>query len=393
VTVSVSPSTSLEDQAIRITATGLGARQKVILRMRSRDAKRVDWTSSAAFRADSHGTLDLRRAAASSGSYTGVWPTGLIASMKPATAGPGRLYFWNGPQPLRFTVSLSAGGRTIAASTFRRRLSASRVVSSDQTLRGAGFVGTFFAPAGTGRKTAVLSFGGSEGGLSTYLLGALLAARGHPTLALAYFDEPGLPQTLQSIPLEYFAKALAWLRTQPGVDPSHVVALGISRGSEAALLLGVHYPKLVHAVVASVPSNVSLCGITTAARCAGPAWTLGGKPLPYTRQFDNPAPTDDPAAVIPVEMIAGPVFLDCAGKDEVWSSCAYAHAIIARLEAHHTGYRHVLYTSPRAGHLSGGLIPDEPGSGASEPTFVADAQARERVWPRLLRFLKVSGHP
>jgi dienelactone hydrolase len=318
---------------------------------------------------------------------------GLIASMRPATADPGRLYFWNGSQPLRFTVSLTAGGRTLATTTFRRRLSRSRVGSSDQTLQGAGFVGTFFTPAGTVKKTTVLAFGGSEGGLSTYLLGALLAARGYPALALAYFDEPGLPRTLQSIPLEYFAKALAWLRAQPGVDPSHVVTLGISRGSEAALLLGVHYPKLVQAVVASVPSNVSLCGITTAARCAGPAWTLAGKPLPYTRQFDNPAPTDDPTAVIPVEMIAGPVFLDCAGKDEVWSSCAYARAVIARLEAHHAGYRHVLYTSPRAGHLSGGLIPDEPGSAASDPTFVADAQARERLWPRLLRFLKVSGHP
>ena len=41
-------------------------------------------------------------------------------------------------------------------------------------------------------------FGGSEGGLSGVVIeaAALLAARGYPALALAYFHEPGLPPTL-----------------------------------------------------------------------------------------------------------------------------------------------------------------------------------------------------
>ena len=52
------------------------------------------------------------------------------------------------------------------------------------------------------RRTAVLVFGGSEGGLATSLLAARFAADGYPALALAYFREPGLPQTLTNIPLE-----------------------------------------------------------------------------------------------------------------------------------------------------------------------------------------------
>jgi hypothetical protein len=36
-----------------------------------------------------------------------------------------------------------------------------------------------------------------------------------------------------------------------------------------------------------------------------------GRPVPYTNQFDQPHPTDNPAAVIPVGKIHGPVFLDC----------------------------------------------------------------------------------
>ena len=55
-----------------------------------------------------------------------------------------------------------------------------------------------------------------------------------------------------------------------------------SRGSEAALLLGVYYPHLVHAVAAVVPSSVALCSYPL---CDGPAWTLHGKPVPYTRQL------------------------------------------------------------------------------------------------------------
>ena len=42
--------------------------------------------------------------------------------------------------------------------------------------------------------------------------------------------------------------------------------LGSSHGSEAALLLGVHYPRLVHSVVALVPSSVVTCGIVGAGR-------------------------------------------------------------------------------------------------------------------------------
>jgi hypothetical protein len=67
----------------------------------------------------------------------------------------------------------------------------------------------------------VLVFGGSGGGLMTSA--ALLAARGYPSLALAYFKAPGLPQTLHNIPLEYFAKAeypARWSTRRPGPTPA-----------------------------------------------------------------------------------------------------------------------------------------------------------------------------
>src|ERR1039458_4212970 len=75
---------------------------------------------------------------------------------------------------------------------------------------------------------------------------ALVPTNAYPALGVAYSAEPGLPQTLSRIPLEYFAGALRWLARQPGVDPARIAVLGVSRGSEAAQLPGVYYPNLVH---------------------------------------------------------------------------------------------------------------------------------------------------
>ena len=51
-------------------------------------------------------------------------------------------------------------------------------------------------------------------GLTTSFAAALLAAHGHPSLALAYFKAPGLPQTVHNLPLEYFTRALKLLRAR-----------------------------------------------------------------------------------------------------------------------------------------------------------------------------------
>jgi len=57
----------------------------------------------------------------------------------------------------------------------------------------------------------------------------------------------------------------------------------------AALLLGANFPDLVNGVVALVPSDAA----TSA------AWTLAGKPVPFTEQLNQVHPTDDPSACTP----------------------------------------------------------------------------------------------
>lgn len=157
----------------------------------------------------------------------------------------------------------------------------------------------------------------------------------------------------------------------------------MSRGSEAALLLGAHYPKAVRAVVAGVPSSVALCSPD----CSGAAWTLHGRDLPFTTEFNEPRPTDQPDAVIPVERILGPVLLACGGRDLVWRSCTFAHAIVERRRAHGVRRGDTLSEFPLAGHAVGVFFPYEPRADHSSATFADDARALGKVWLALLAFL------
>jgi dienelactone hydrolase len=381
VRVVVTPKSSAADEPIHIVVRGLGSDQLVTVRVTSVDEMKVAWASSATFRATPGGTVDVGRAASVGGSYTGVWGMGLIAMLKATKRDPTGAYYWNGMHPQTFRVTIRSHARVLASTRFRRRFIAHPVRVQHESLSAHGFYGNYYSQQRSGRHPAILALGGSEGGIiGMFLVSNLLAAHGYPTLDIAYFKESGLPQTLSNIRLEYFAQALRWLRQQPQVDPTRIIVVGASRGSEAAQLLGVYYPNLVHAVVAHVPANVALCGYPD---CSEPAWTLHGQLLPYTHEFNTPNPTDNPAAVIPVERIRGPIFLTCAGKDTVWASCPYAEAIMRRLNAHHDRYRHVLYRYANSDHQIG-LMPYQPVADGNDR---ATEITREHVWPRLLAFL------
>jgi dienelactone hydrolase len=387
VAIAVTGNPADSDQPFDVLIAGVTPGATIDLAMTSTDAHGVAWSSRATYAAGSSGRLDLATDAPRSGSYAGASGTGLLWSMKPA--GGADPYFWKQAGSLTFTVTVTVGGQPAGSTHFERRFGPHPLAITSETLAAPGFVGTYFAPTSGGAHTAVLYLGGSEGGIPYGLPPQHLAADGYPTLALAYFGEPGLPATLDKVPLEYFARALTWLAAQPGVDPAKLVVSGDSRGSEAALLLATEFPQLVHGVIASVPSNVAVCANPV---CSDPAWTLRDAPIPYTRQFDTPAPTDTPAAVIAVETAHAPMLLDCAGSDKVWTSCPYANAIVARLDAHGYPYPHELDAYPDAGHGLGGLLPYEPGFDLSAGksagrTPDANQRATQLLWPRVLAFL------
>lgn len=238
------------------------------------------------------------------------------------------------------------------------------VDQAELTLASDGVIGTLFTPRTEGPILGVLLIGGS-GGLEPQDSARRLAEEGFGALSVAYFHQKGLPSTLREVPLEYFEAALKALRRSLGPRGSRMAVLGVSRGSEAALLSGVHFPELVNAVVALLPGNVVLCSWPP----GGPAWTLNGRPLPYVSRFGPRS--DDPDAIIPVERIRGPVLLISAGADRVWPSTAMAVAMVSRLKERGHPYPDQHFDFPFAGH---GPV---PAGGA-----VAPREAREPVGRR-----------
>ena len=179
--------------------------------------------SRTVFRADRHGRVDLATAAPLSGAYH-----------QPSAMGP----FWSasfehrgGPafatnSVTRLTAT-TADGRTSSVTVTQNTLAAG-VTVQNETLAAQGFVGAYFTPARLHpHGPSMVIWGGSEGGdEDLFAEAALLASHGIPTLALAYFDEPGLPCSLSNIPIEYFVKAIRWLEQQPGIDPRPSVGVG-----------------------------------------------------------------------------------------------------------------------------------------------------------------------
>ncbi|HYK92797.1 MAG TPA: acyl-CoA thioester hydrolase/BAAT C-terminal domain-containing protein [Thermoplasmata archaeon] len=254
---------------------------------------------------------------------------------------------------------------------------------SQLTLAADGVIGTLFAPRTPDRVPGVVLIGGS-GGQEPQLSAMRLAQEGFAALSVAYFKRDGLPPTLREVPLEYFEQALQALRRSLHLGRGPLAVLGVSRGSEAALLSGVHFPDLVNAVVAMVPGNVVLCSWPP----GGPAWTLRGRPLPYTSRF-GPA-TDNPEAEIPVERIQGPVLLISAGADRVWPSSRMAFAMAARLKAKGHPYpdEHIDY--PVAGHDlgQGEARPAPEGTSGPFEGVVQDGSARRSPLDEVCNFLR-----
>lgn len=183
---------------------------------------------------------------------------------------------------------------------------------------------------------------------------SLLAAHCDPVLSLAYFHASGVPPALERIPLEYFARAAALLARQPGVDPHHVLAWGISRGDEAAMLLGVHYPQIVHGVIATSTSDHVNNGLPDRTVSA---WTLHGTPLPFAGpgDFSTPGAPGTPSSVIPVERMDGPLMTVCGAADTLIPSCPFADAITQRRGEAARQFGDVHLAHPNSEHAVGSL--------------------------------------
>jgi dienelactone hydrolase len=344
----IAPRSALIDAPVSVTVSGLRAGDRVRVSAAAPDYRGTRYTATASARADDRGAARIQGG-------------DLLAELHGA----------DGQYLPRFgttTFSLTAevDGHRAAAATLTRATDGAGVRARRLTVRRDGLAGDFFMRPGD-RGMPVVAIGGSNGNQPEYEA-QLLAAHGHPALALDYFGGPGLPATLKGIALEYFHRALRWAARRTG--STRAALYGVSRGGEAALIVASRYPSSVSGVVALVPNSSVGLGATP----HDPAWRQGGRPLAV-------------GMPIPVERIRGPVLTSSGGRDAVWPSADYTREIHARLRAHHFRYAHPDLRYPAAGHGVSGP-PYLPGIPASESggTPAADAAARAALWPKVLRF-------
>jgi dienelactone hydrolase len=263
---------------------------------------------------------------------------------------------------------------------------------------------------------------GSDGGIaSASMFGEPLAALGYVVLSLAYFAMDGLPVDLVEVPLEYFKRAIDWLRAHPAVDADRLALLGHSRGGEGALVIAATYPQ-IRLVVANVPSHVVWNGIHPVPGTKVSAWSLNGVGLPYLSLAHRPedgkwceafedslrgaSAAQIEAAEILVERINGPILFVSGTNDGIWPSTLMSERAIERLRRHAFRFdvEHARYED--AGHAV--LLPPYRVGPASNPwpssmytpprwsagqmpamggTSEGNRLARADAWPRMVRFL------
>ncbi len=390
-TILVDPETALADEPVAIQVLGLEPGQTITLRAFMRDDYSRKWESEATFVADSAGVVDVTTQVPVSGTYAVIDPMGLFWSMVPkALAGRSAAFFRSDMSPIVVTLTAESDGETIGTSYLRRLPLAEDVEMS--AVSEDGLVGFFFVPETAGPLPALLVLGGSDGGMD-FSKATMLASHGYATLALDYFGNEPLPLSLTEVPLEYFATAVAWLKSQEIVDDIKIGVVGTSRGGELALLLGANYPELFRVVVGYVASGLVNGNISSDGVGEKAAWTIGGEPVPFN------VGSNREEATIPVEKIQAPVLLISGKSDRLWPSTAWSEIAMNRLAEnnHPYPYEHLAYNN--AGHWIG--VPHWPTTGRDSITHPvtggqiwfggtaeANAFASADSWEHLLEFLE-----
>ena len=272
-----------------------------------------------------------------------------------------------------------------------------------------GLIGYLAIPDTLHKFPAILTLKGSGGGLSTFYP-EFLSKHGFVVLSLAYSGVGHLPKSEKELPLEYFEKAVQWLKQHPNVDSTRLGIIGNSLGGEAALLFASKFP-VFKALVGVVPSHVVWQFGELGMKDTIPtsSFSYEGKPIPYVpfkltneiyqdglksgvwgKMFENSL-NHSPAiakAAIEVEKINAPILLFSGKDDSHWPSTLMSDAIIERLKKNNYPfeYRHISY--PETGHFLFVRKDRNTGGGTGRGAQFADEDSQKQILSFFNKYLK-----
>jgi dienelactone hydrolase len=416
--IEVDPATALYGTPFSIIVTGSKPGEIITIKARSTDVKNTEWQSEAQFKADAAGKIDVAAQASLSGSYSGTDIFGLLWSMKPQNAKTDRPGSYREDEVNGWTVDFSATNASGASASARLR----RVYQMPGRplvrvpLEEDGMYGFLYHPAEGGPFPAVLILAGADGGVYEWLAQAF-ASSGFAALTLPYFNYRDLPPELVELPLEYFHRAVGWLKKQPAVRADRIGVAGGSKGGELALLIASLYDDF-QAVVAWTPAAHVWEGLSM--KFFSPdyipvsSWSLDGRPLPFVRFIYTQEERDkeqkgdlssyialhhrslaetDPAlleeAAIPVEKIKAPILLISGTDDQTWPADEFCREIAARLQKARFPFEVKRISHPGGGHMS--FLPflitaNRGGISGGNPR--SDGAAGFVSWKETIAFLK-----
>ncbi len=261
-----------------------------------------------------------------------------------------------------------------------------------------GFLGALYQPDRDEYPgKAVVMFGGSDGIYNlTKLVAEQYVKRGMTILALAYWNEPGLPDGFEKVPVEQVEKAALWLHAH-GVEK--VGLWGISMGAELALLAGSLMPELISCVTAVCPTNICGQGFVKKKgiqqlECSAFSWR--GEELPWARLkasksailrdslrersvclrscYEDAVRNAPEEAQIKVENIGGPILFIYSEYDGMWPSELSAQKIKARLKEKNFAHPCKCVSYKYASHM---LIPIHS---SSVKMFRVERKHPEQCW-------------
>lgn len=414
--IHVTPLQSNFDEEIDIVIRGCNPGDEVTLKASLSDDRNELFMSEATFKVSQNREVDLAKEAPITGTYTGVDPNGIFWSAIHKKKKYDDYFLKSNTNELKVLLQLYRENDVMDEVQINRFFYQEQVKFT--RIHEKNTVGTLYQPKVSGHYPNVVLLAGSDGG-QLGPAASLLASKGYTVFDLAYFNQDGVPNDLENIPLEYFYQSIQLLKKHTNSDKK-VTLIGYSRGAELALLLASEYDEFC-AVIAGAPGAYITSGLKNSIYAPIPSWTLNDEAKPYLKFQHRPRTMFPllkqwilrrPASFfgiwedslkkldeleekrIKVEQIKAPVLLLSGDRDQIWPASEFVNVIQSNL----TDAKHIQYVegghfiafpyalphlpSNNYEHVGGGMIMYSGGSKK------ANAAAAKDSWPLICEFIK-----